>query len=181
MTAPHYQQLTTRRRRRLLARSLLRSSLSAALLVAVYFVAPLDRPGSLGAFLALTLGLLLFAGLVTRQVREVLAADYPMLRAVEGLGIALPLLLVLFAGAYLLIEQGRPGSFSEPLNHTDALYFTVTVFATVGFGDIVPVTGTARVVTTAQMLFDVLAVGVIAKVLFGAVQAGMRRGSGRHD
>ena len=27
-------------------------------------------------------------------------------------------------------------SFNQPMTHTNALYFTVTVFATVGFGDI---------------------------------------------
>ena len=32
------------------------------------------------------------------------------------------------------------GSFTQPLDHTTALYFTVTVFATVGFGDIVAAT-----------------------------------------
>lgn len=91
---------------------------------------------------------------------------------------AVPLLLVVFAGACILMERAHPGSFSESLNHTDALYFTVTVFATVGFGDITPVTGAARVLTTVQMLVDLAAVGVIAKVIFGAVQTGLRRKPG---
>ena len=44
------------------------------------------------------------------------------------------------------------GNFSQPLNHTDALYFTVTVFATVGFGDITATTEAARLVVTGQMI-----------------------------
>ncbi|MDX6312639.1 MAG: hypothetical protein QOF44_2103, partial [Streptomyces sp.] len=75
-----------------------------------------------------------------------------------------------------------PGSYSEPLNHTDALYFTVTVFASVGFGDIVPVTATARLVTTVQMVIDLMAIGVIAKIVLGAVETGLRRReAGRPD
>ncbi|MCX4906348.1 potassium channel family protein [Streptomyces sp. NBC_00878] len=42
--------------------------------------------------------------------------------------------------------------------------------ATVGFGDITPVTGTARVLTMVQMLADVILVGMIARILLGAVR-----------
>ncbi len=83
--------------------------------------------------------------------------------------------LVLFSSTYFLLAQAVPGSFTESMNRTDALYFTVTVFATVGFGDIAPVTGTGRVLTTVQMIADLIVVGVIAKALFGAVRIGMRR------
>ncbi|MFD5806536.1 ion channel [Streptomyces sp. NPDC127020] len=44
------------------------------------------------------------------------------------------LFLVLFAGSYYLLVRSAPGSFSEPLNRTDALYFTLTTFTAVGFG-----------------------------------------------
>ncbi len=81
-----------------------------------------------------------------------------------------PLLMVVFAATYCTVSAQLPESFTEPLGRTDGLYFTVTVFATVGFGDITPVTELARVLVMTQMLVGLLAVGVIAKVLFGAVQ-----------
>ena len=59
------------------------------------------------------------------------------------------------------------------------MYFTVTVFATVGFGDITAVTETARGVVIVQMLLGLVLVGVIARVIFGAVQEGRRRQGGR--
>jgi hypothetical protein len=34
------------------------------------------------------------------------------------------------------MERASAASFTEPLTRTDALYFSVTVFSTVGFGDI---------------------------------------------
>ena len=48
--------------------------------------------------------------------------------------------------------KGLGGEFTQPLTRTDALYFTVTVFSTVGFGDISPKLEAARVVLIAQML-----------------------------
>jgi Ion channel len=52
---------------------------------------------------------------------------------------ARPFYLLLFAATYYLMSINRPTAFSEGLGRTDALYFTVSVFATVGFGDIAPV------------------------------------------
>ena len=42
----------------------------------------------------------------------------------------------------------------QPLTRADALYFAVTVFSTVGFGDITPESEAARVVLIVQMLGD---------------------------
>jgi len=60
-------------------------------------------------------------------------------------------------------------NFGEPLTHTDALYFTVTVFSTVGFGDITAKTEAARLVVTAQMITDLLVLGLGIRVILGAV------------
>jgi uncharacterized membrane protein len=59
----------------------------------------------------------------------------------------------------------------------DALYFAVTVFATVGFGDIAAHSQLARGVVTAQMIVDFLFLGIVARVLLGAVKVG--RGAGQ--
>ena len=53
---------------------------------------------------------------------------------------------------------------------TDALYFTVTVFSTVGFGDITAKSETARIVLIVQMLADLAFLGAGVRVLLGAVQ-----------
>uniref|UniRef100_A0AAU2JS79 Potassium channel family protein n=1 Tax=Streptomyces sp. NBC_00049 TaxID=2903617 RepID=A0AAU2JS79_9ACTN len=164
-----------RHRRRVLTGHLLRSAASVVLLTALFYLAPLNWGFGVSMISVLVLGLGLFGCLVAWQIGAITHAEYPRLRALEALSTAVPLFLVLFAVTYFLLDREVPGSFSEPLNRSDALYFTVTVFATVGFGDIVPVTQAGRVLTTVQMIADLIVVGVIAKVLFGAVRIGMRR------
>ena len=73
-----------------------------------------------------------------------------------------------------MIAHTQPGGFTETLSRTAALYFTVTVFATVGFGDIAPKTDVARIVTMVQMLTGLVAVGMVAKIVVGAVQVAVR-------
>ncbi|MFJ4775408.1 potassium channel family protein [Streptomyces sp. NPDC088762] len=164
-----------RQGRRLLAGCVLRSTASVVLLTALFYLAPLDGGFVVLTVLTLGVGLLLFGLLVAWQVTAVARAPYPRLRAVEALATAVPLFLLLFSAAYFLLSQDAPESFSEPLSRTDAVYFAVTVFATVGFGDIAPTGQTGRVLTTVQMVCDLIVVGLIAKALFGAVRIGVRR------
>jgi voltage-gated potassium channel len=161
--------------RRLVLRALLRGLVTSTLLVALYFTLPLTGSVDATAALFLLAGLLAFTGLVVWQVQTVARARYPGLRAIEGLATAIPLFLLLFAAAYVLIADGQGEAFTEPLSRIDALYFTVTVFATVGFGDIAPRSDLARIVTTIQMVGDLLVVGVVLRVMLGAVKAGRRR------
>ena len=161
--------------RRLVVRALLRASGTATALLVLYFTLPITGSIDRSTALLLVLGLLAFAGVVTWQVRSVLRSPYPGLRAVESLAAAIPLFLVLFAAVYLRIADLDGSAFSEPLGRTDALYFTITVFSTVGFGDIVPRADVARVVTMVQMLGDLVFVGLVLQVMIGAVKLGLRR------
>jgi hypothetical protein len=69
-----------------------------------------------------------------------------------------------------------PASFTaDNLTRTDALYFTVTVFATVGFGDISAASQAARLLVTAQMILDLIVLGLGIRVFIGAVEEGRRR------
>jgi hypothetical protein len=148
-------------------------------MVVLYFTAPFSRGRVVISFWLVT-GLVLVAVLLVWQVRSIIRSPYPRLRAVEAVSTTLPLFLVISAATHFLIGAGAPGSYSQDMTRVDALYFVVTVFATVGFGDITPVSETARVVTMLQMVIDLVFVGVIARVLLGAIQEGLRR-QGRGD
>ena len=175
MTAEHYRDLPPAKRRRLIFWAVLRSVLVATVLVVLYYVLPLDRPWDSDTAVRLLVGLLVFAGVMVWQVRAIAGARYPGLRAGEALGMVIPLYLVLFASTYFVMERASAASFTQPLTRTDALYFTVTVFSTVGFGDITAKSETARVVLIVQMLADLAALGAGARVLLGAVQRGRQQ------
>jgi hypothetical protein len=75
------------------------------------------------------------------------------------------------------MERASAVAFTQRLTRTDALYFSVTVFSTVGFGDITARSEPARVVVIFQMLGDLALLGAGARVLLGAVQRGRDRRS----
>jgi voltage-gated potassium channel len=155
--------------------TVLRSCASIVVLLVVYYAAPLDRPLTPATGLVFVTALVLFGGAVVFEVRGILGSLRPRLRAIRALAVGLPLLLVLFASAYCTVAAQQTGAFTESLNRTDALYFTVTVFSTVGFGDISAVSELARILVTFQMVVGLLTVGVIAKVVLGAVQVAETR------
>lgn len=157
--------------RRLVMRSLLRSALSAVLIVLAYYLLPLDA----GALTWLAGGLVIVAAILVWQVRAIMGARHPRLRAIGALAVGVPLLLIVFAATYVVLAGEDPASFTQPLDRTGALYFAVTVLGTVGFGDIAPVTTAARVATMIQMLLDLAAFGLAARVVVGAVDVGLRR------
>ena len=158
-----------------IVRSLLRAAGSTAVLVAIYYLLPLDHSALWVAALTLVIGLAALLGLVAFQVRAISGSRYPGLRALEALGVTVPLFLLLFASTYLVLAAVSAHSFSQPLNHTDSLYFTVTVFATVGFGDITATAAVARLVVTGQMIIDLVILGLGARVVVGAVSRGRQR------
>jgi voltage-gated potassium channel len=154
---------------RRIVRSLLRATGSTVALVALYYVLPLEHSSTPDGITTLVIGLVLLIGLVAYQVRSILRSRFPELRAVEALATSVPLFLLLFASAYVVMARISASNFGEPLTHTDALYFTVTVFSTVGFGDITAKSEAARLVVTAQMIADLLVLGLGIRVILGAV------------
>jgi voltage-gated potassium channel len=165
--------------RRAIIRSVLRTAGSVIALVAIYYLLPLDKTVAWVAITILVAGLILLFALVVLQVRSILASPFPGLRALESLAVSVPFFLVLFAGTYVAMARISSASFGQPLTHTDALYFTATVFTTVGFGDITARTEAARLVVTGQMIMDVVIIGVAIQAIVGAARQGRKRQSGQ--
>jgi hypothetical protein len=165
--------LSRAQRRRRLTLALLRSSATTAVLLAAYYICPLDRLSDVPIGVSLAFGLLALATVTGFQVRSIIRAQYPAVRAVEALAVTAPLFLLLFAAEYYLMAQADATNFNvHTLTRTDALYFTVTIFATVGFGDISATTQTARLLVMAQMVLDLILLGLGIRVFTSAVQVG---------
>jgi voltage-gated potassium channel len=170
-----------KRHRRLIAAGLLRASVTAGVLLAVYFVAPMGEPLQVSAAVRLIACLMVFAGVVTLQVRSILRSRYPGIRAAEALAFTAPLFLLIFASTYFLMAESSPANFGQTMTRTDALYFTVTTFATVGFGDIVAASQPARAIVTIQMILDLLILGLGVRALLGVVRIGKERQAATTD
>jgi hypothetical protein len=131
----------------------------------VYWLLPIQDRVSAGWAIRLVAGLVLTGGAVAWQVWSISKSTRPILRAVRGIVVSLALFIVAFASTYLGISHQQPSSFNDPLSKLDSLYFTVTVLATVGFGDIVPKSDVARSITTGQMLLDLVFLATAGRLL----------------
>jgi len=179
VTPRRLSELERSERRRAWLRTGAVLTLAWVVLIGVYYLIPdgllPDRHSGVAAVLRLGAGIALFVAILVTQARRITGAELPELRAVEALGVVIPLFLVVFATVYLSMTKGSPGMFSEQLNHTRALYFAVTVFSTVGFGDITPKTDLAMIIVSVQMLLDLVIIGAVVRLLLNAAQAGLAR------
>ncbi len=159
-----------RDRRRLVVAATVRTSLTIALVVALYFVLPLNHSSSAGVVAELVLGVLVLAGIIAWQVRRIVRSEHPTSRAVEALALSVPLYVLLFATTYFLMARANHATFGGPVSRADALYFSTTVFTTVGFGDITAKTEAARLAVTLQMWLDLLFLGLVVRIVVNAVK-----------
>jgi hypothetical protein len=173
MTTPHWTELSRRQRRRELVGTTTAVALTWAFLIGTYYALPFTDRTAAESLVRLVVAIAAFAAVLTWQLRRVLRADRPGLRAVQALGGVIPLFLLTFAGLYLSLSEGSTSQFSEPLNHTGALYLAITVFSTVGFGDITPQTDVARIATSIQMLLDLVVIGIVVRLLTTAAKTGL--------
>ncbi|HEY8082672.1 MAG TPA: potassium channel family protein [Solirubrobacterales bacterium] len=147
-------------------------------LLALYAFVPIPGANSGGvALLGMIVGLLLFVALVGWQIRRIVGDQHPVLRAIEAVALAIPLLVVVFAFTYLMLSRANPASFSEHLDRVDAFYYTTSTLTTVGFGDITAEASGARILVTVQMLFDLALIAGLVRLVILATRTGLRRQS----
>ena len=80
-----------------------------------------------------------------------------------------------FALLYVFISNRDPAAFSSVLSLTDSIYFSIISAATVGYGDIVPKSGLARLAVIIEILFTVFYGVFIFSIITAVMQ---RRGIG---
>lgn len=167
---PVLRGYTRAQRRKFLVLAVLRPTLTTVALFVGYYLLPVDRRLDGWTLVVLVGGTAGIVALIVWEIRRILHSPFPTLQGVQALALIVPLFLLIYANVYYVLAYNVPASFSTPLTRTDALYFVVTVFATVGFGDIVPVTEGARILVTAQMIGNLLLLGIALRVIIVAVQ-----------
>jgi voltage-gated potassium channel len=72
------------------------------------------------------------------------------------------LLVVVFASVFCILSQYSPdlhfrvGNVARTINYSEAIHLSITTISTVGYGDIVPISNAARVLTTIEVICGVL-------------------------
>ncbi len=153
----------------------MRTSLTIALVVTIYFLLPFDHGSNAGAVAELTVGVLALVAIIVWQIRRIVGSDHPISRAVEALALSVPLYVLLFATTYFLMARANQASFAGTLSRTDAMYFSSTIFTTVGFGDVTAKSEAARLVVTGQMWLDLLFLGLVVRLVVNAVKFSQQR------
>ncbi len=144
---------------------------SIAGLVAVlvlYFAVPIDGSKS-PVRLALDIGVTIMAmgvvGLVTvREFRRMQLGEALKFNGAQLL-VVLELVLVVFSLTYFSLALHGTNEMAGLHTRVDALYFTATTIATVGYGDIHSVGQLARVVNTIQLVFDILFLAMFVRLI----------------
>lgn len=156
-------------RYRSLRRALLPPIFIMSVLLLAYFSLPFTKIGDLPTMVLLLCGVVAVLSVCVWQIRRVLHAENPFARALQALAATFGFYIVGYATVYFVLSTATPSDFSEPLTRIDALYFCVTVFATVGFGDIVATSEVSRAVVLTQMLGNLVLIGLVLRLLMTSV------------
>lgn len=134
----------------------------AAALTVLYVLAPEpEGDDAVGQVIVVAvLGLACYAALTVWAAQQLSRAQHPILMGSIIVTMMATVVVFGYSWTYLGMSINDPGSFTQPLSKTSAVYFTVTVLATVGFGDITATTDTTRLIVTSQMLLGLTLITV---------------------
>jgi hypothetical protein len=144
-------------------------------LLAAYYTIPIVPDPHARVWLRLVIGIGVFAVVLSHEINAILRHNQPMRRAIVALAVIFPLFVVTFSWLYLTMAASNPLSFNMGMTRTKALYFTITVLSTVGFGDIVPRTDPARLIVAVQMVLDLALFAVVVRLILGAASRAVSR------
>ncbi len=146
--------------------------------VVAYFAVPLDEnPSAVATGVAV---LVTFAGVgalawaIIGQIRHYLGGE-GQLASMKTLAQLVVLVVVVFAMGYVLLDRADPTQIDELDTRVDALYFTLSTLATVGFGDISADGQIARTLVAVQIVFDLVLVAGLASILTGRIKQTARQ------
>lgn len=127
------------------------------------FLVPIgDGDAPVGVLLGVTVGVACVAAVVAVLADE--ATRQPRRLRPVHLVLALEIVIVVFCLGYYLLATRDAAQFEGLSTRLDALYFTMTMVSTVGFGDITATGQLARVLVTLQMAFNLLFIAALVRL-----------------
>jgi voltage-gated potassium channel len=154
----------------------LRSGLTVAALLALYAVIPVPghrEPLGVTVLLALAglAGLTYAFFALAERARRSTDESAVRLEAV----VAVLYAFVVFMSLVYLGLASKQGQFTDLHNRVDALYFTMSTIATVGFGDVHATGEVSRAVVTLQIALDLVFVALVARIILPSVVSSRAR------
>ena len=149
------------------------------LVLAFYFVCPVDSDPAGGPVLRAFLAVLLLAALATAVVAQIMLSLEDEDRHLDGLILAILAVWVVFALAFYILASHQADQVAGLSTKLDSLYFAATTMLTIGYGDVHATGQLARGMVLVQMLFDVVFVAMGVSVLNAQVRNRVERGQGR--
>lgn len=150
---------------------LLRPLLIVAAVLLLYALTPVNAgPAAVAAVLTslASLGFLLWV--MARQTRRIIRHPEPTLAAIEALTLLGTLFVLSFSLTYVALSASDPASFSQPVDKVAAIYFSMTIMSTVGFGDIVAVSDVARMTVVVQMIANLVLLALVVQLITGVAR-----------
>jgi voltage-gated potassium channel len=159
------------------ARTILRTVVTIAILLAGYSFLPIERATSMQTEIVVVVLLVMvfFSIVYFRQVRRILRSQWPLLDGAQAVVLIFIGFILGFAFIYLVISTADPTAFTVPLNHVSAVYMTVVILTTVGFGDITPTGTFGQIIVTVQMLAGLSLLATTVRLLLGIARRADRR------
>jgi hypothetical protein len=134
-------------------------------LLVAYYAVPVhlgDSVISLVVSLAVTAaGLGLVGTMMVKELARLRQGEAT--RSARALSMLLVLLVMSYSLAYFLLDLVEPDEMADLDTRTDALYFTLSTMATVGYGDIHAEGQVARGLVCGLIVFNVAVVGTLAR------------------
>lgn len=165
-SVPKFSDLTRREHVEIALASTARIILGLVVIaLALSFVPQTPGVDMAGPIIVIVACAVIYVWYFRRQLKRIKRSKFPQLAAIEALILIATMFLAVFAAIYVMQSTANPAAFSEPLDHFNAYYFALTILATVGFGDITPVTTAARATAMVQMAIDIAFVAVLVRII----------------
>jgi hypothetical protein len=150
---------------------LLRPLIIVAVVLVLYALTPVNAgPAAVAAVMSslASLGFLLW--MMARQTRRIARHPEPTLAAIEALTLLGTLFVLSFSLTYVALSASDAASFSQPVDKVAAIYFSMTIMSTVGFGDIVAVSDVARMTVVVQMIANLVLLALVVQLITGVAR-----------
>lgn len=137
-----------------------------AVVLLLYALTPVHAgPAAVAAVLSSSASIGLLLWIVVRQTRRIARHAEPAVAAVEALALLGTLFVLSFSMTYVALSASDPASFSQPVGKVAAIYFSMTITSTVGFGDIVAVSDVARMTVVVQMVANLVFLALVVRLI----------------